>query len=51
MKWDQLLIADPDNTVGKTKMTTTHFDVEWTGVAIFIALNATYKPTKEKNDH
>lgn len=48
MKGDQLLIADPDNTVGKTKMTKAHFNEEWTGVSIFIAPNPTYKPTKDK---
>ena len=48
MNGDQLLIADPDSTVGKTKMTKVHFNKEWTGVSIFIAPNPTYKPTKEK---
>ncbi|MDF8863322.1 cysteine peptidase family C39 domain-containing protein, partial [Escherichia coli] len=48
IKGDQLLIADPDATVGKTKMTKVHFNEEWTGVSIFIAPNPTYKPTKEK---
>ncbi len=48
MKGDQLLIADPDNTVGKTKMTKDHFNEEWTGVSIFIAPNPTYNPTKDK---
>ncbi|MBS0943254.1 peptide cleavage/export ABC transporter [Leuconostoc mesenteroides] len=48
MKEDQLLIADPDSTVGKTKMTKAHFNKEWTGVSIFIAPNPTYKPTKDK---
>lgn len=32
MKGDELLIADPDSTVGKTKMTKEHFNDEWTGV-------------------
>lgn len=48
MKGDQLLITDPDNTVGKTKMTKDHFNEEWTGVSIFIAPNPTYNPTKDK---
>ena len=48
IKGNQLLIADPDNTVGKTKMTKAHFNEEWTGVSIFLAPNPTYKPTKEK---
>lgn len=48
IKGDQLLIADPDNTVGKNKMTKAHFNEEWTGVSIFIAPNPTYKPTKDK---
>lgn len=48
MTGEQLLIADPDDTVGKTKMTKTHFNEEWTGVSIFIAPNPTYKPAKDK---
>lgn len=48
MKGNELLIADPDSTVGKTKMTKEHFNDEWTGVAIFIAPKPDYKPTKEK---
>lgn len=45
---NKLLIADPDPTVGKTKMTKEHFNNEWTGVSLFIAPNPNYKPTKEK---
>ena len=30
MKGDHLLIADPDDTVGKTRMTKAHFNEEWT---------------------
>lgn len=48
MKGDQVLIADPDVTVGITKMTRSYFNKEWTGVSIFIAPNPTYKPTKGK---
>lgn len=47
-KGDKLLIADPDSTVGKIKMTKAHFNKEWTGVSIFIAPNVSYKPVKEK---
>lgn len=45
---DNLLIADPDPTVRKTKMSKAHFDEEWTGVSLFMAPNPSYKPTKEK---
>lgn len=48
MSGDNLLIADPDPTIGKTKMTKAHFDEEWTGVSLFMAPNPNYKPTKEK---
>jgi len=48
MKGKNLLIADPDITVGRTKMAKSYFANEWTGVAIFIAPNPTYKPTKDK---
>lgn len=48
MKGKNLLIADPDITVGRTKMAKSYFVNEWTGVAIFIAPNPTYKPTKDK---
>ncbi|WP_099045215.1 peptide cleavage/export ABC transporter [Leuconostoc citreum] len=48
MSGDKILIADPDPTVGKTKMTKAHFNEEWTGVSIFIAPNPSYKPTNEK---
>ncbi|MBZ5992256.1 transporter [Leuconostoc gelidum subsp. gelidum] len=48
VKGNNILIADPDSTVGKIKMTKEHFNQEWTGVAIFIAPNPTYKPIKGK---
>ncbi|MBZ6003913.1 peptide cleavage/export ABC transporter [Leuconostoc gelidum subsp. aenigmaticum] len=48
MKGQNLLIADPDITVGRTKMAKSYFVNEWTGVAIFIAPNPVYKPTKDK---
>lgn len=48
IKGDQLLIADPDSTIGKTKMAKANFNDEWTGVSIFIAPKPTYKPTKDK---
>lgn len=50
MKDNELLIADPDSTVGKTKMTKEHFNDEWTGVTIFMAPKPDYKPAKE-NEH
>ena len=40
MNGDQLLIADPDSTVGKTKMTKVHFNKEWTGVSILVLLQS-----------
>lgn len=43
-------IADPDPTVGITKMPIKQFKEEWTGIAIFIAPKSTYKPIKEKED-
>ncbi len=48
VRGNQLLIADPDISVGKTKMDKNHFNKEWSGVAIFMAPNPIYKPTKEK---
>lgn len=48
VKGNNILIADPDRTVGKIKMTREHFNQEWTGVAIFIAPNPNHKPTKGK---
>lgn len=48
VRGNNLLIADPDITVGKTKMSKDYFAKEWTGVAIFIAPNPTYKPTKDQ---
>lgn len=45
-----IVLADPDSNVGITKYSYAQFKKEWTGVAIFIAPEATYKPTKEKSD-
>ena len=47
VKGNKVLIADPDITIGKTKMTKEYFASEWTGVTIFIAPNPTYKPRKD----
>lgn len=49
IKNDKILIADPDPSVGIVKLTKEKFASEWTGVALFIAPNPTYKPVKEAN--
>lgn len=49
-KKDQLIIGDPDPTVKVTKMTKERFASEWTGVAIFIAPEPSYKPHKDKKN-
>lgn len=41
-------IADPDPTIGITKMPRKLFEEEWTGVAIFLTPQSTYKAQKEK---
>lgn len=40
-------IADPDDTVGVTKLPRNVFEAEWTKVALFIAPAPEYKPTVE----
>lgn len=46
-----VVIADPDATVGITKMSFERFQSEWTGVALFFAPNSSYQPSKvDKND-
>ncbi|GGE28978.1 peptide cleavage/export ABC transporter [Streptococcus himalayensis] len=49
-KKDHLIIGDPDPTVKITKMTKERFATEWTGVAIFLAPEASYKPHKDKKN-
>lgn len=49
-KKDHLIIGDPDPTVKVTKMTKERFASEWTGVAIFIAPEPSYKPHKDKKN-
>lgn len=44
---NNILLADPDNTVGVIKMTKENFAKEWTGVALFMAPKPTYQPTKQ----
>lgn len=46
MNGDQLLIADPDSTVGKTKMTKVHFNKEWTGVSILYCTQSNLQTNK-----
>lgn len=49
-KKDHLIIGDPDPTVKVTKMTKERFTSEWTGVAIFLAPEPSYKPHKDKKN-
>lgn len=49
-KKDYLIIGDPDPTVKVTMMTKERFNSEWTGVAIFLAPEPSYKPHKEKKN-
>ncbi|HEM4292971.1 TPA: peptide cleavage/export ABC transporter [Streptococcus suis] len=49
-KKDHLIIGDPDPTVKVTKMTKERFAFEWTGVAIFLAPEPSYKPHKDKKN-
>ena len=45
-----LIIGDPDPTVKITKITKERFASEWTGVAIFLAPEPSYKPHKDKKN-
>ncbi|NQJ68584.1 peptide cleavage/export ABC transporter [Streptococcus suis] len=49
-KKNHLIIGDPDPTVKVTKMTKDRFASEWTGVAIFLAPEPSYKPHKDKKN-
>ncbi|HFI0792472.1 TPA: peptide cleavage/export ABC transporter [Streptococcus suis] len=49
-KKDHLIIGDPDPTVKMTKMSKERFSSEWTGVAIFLAPEPSYKPHKDKKN-
>lgn len=49
-KKDHLIIGDPDPTVKVTKMTKERFASEWTGVAIFLAPEPSFKPHKDKKN-
>ncbi|HEL2201206.1 TPA: peptide cleavage/export ABC transporter [Streptococcus suis] len=49
-KKDHLIIGDPDPTVKVTKMAKDRFASEWTGVAIFLAPEPSYKPHKDKKN-
>lgn len=49
-KKDHLIIGDPDPTVKVTKMSNERFSSEWTGVAIFLAPEPSYKPHKDKKN-
>lgn len=43
-----LVIADPDPSVGLTKMPRDKFAQEWTGIALFMVPNDDFEPIKEK---
>lgn len=43
-----LVIADPDPSVGLTKMSREKFSQEWTGIALFMVPNDDFEPVKEK---
>ncbi len=47
-KKDNLIIGDPDPTVGVVKMAKEKFSAEWTGVAIFLAPAANYQVEKDE---
>lgn len=49
-KKDYLIIGDPDPSVGVTKMAKADFAKEWTGVTIFLAPAASYRPHKDKKN-
>ncbi|KFN88479.1 peptide ABC transporter ATP-binding protein [Streptococcus equinus JB1] len=49
-KKDYLIIGDPDPSVGVTKIAKADFAKEWTGVTIFLAPAASYKPHKDKKN-
>lgn len=44
-----ILIADPDPSVGVTKMSKRHFEKEWSKIEIFITPSLSYEPIKEKH--
>lgn len=45
---NKLVIGDPDSSIKVTKMSKKQFKKEWTGVALFIGPEPSYKPHKEK---
>ena len=47
-KKDNLIIGDPDPTVGVVKMAKEKFSAEWTGVAIFLSPAANYQVEKDE---
>ncbi|MGT2930165.1 peptide cleavage/export ABC transporter [Streptococcus dentasini] len=47
---DHLIIGDPDPTVKVTRMSKEEFQKEWTGVAIFLAPQPSYKPHKDNKN-
>lgn len=50
VKTNHLIIGDPDPSVKVTKMTKERFASEWTGVALFLAPEPSYKPHKDKKN-
>ncbi len=49
-KGSHLIIGDPDPTVKITKLSKEEFASDWTGVAIFLAPEPSYKPHKDKKN-
>ncbi|MGT2948611.1 peptide cleavage/export ABC transporter [Streptococcus devriesei] len=47
---NSLIIGDPDPSVKVTRMSKEQFQSEWTGVAIFLAPQPSYKPHKERKN-
>lgn len=47
---NHIVIGDPDPTVKVTKMSKERFTSEWTGAAIFLAPEPSYKPHKDKKN-
>lgn len=45
---NSMIIADPDNSVGISKMNIDKFTDEWSGVALFIVPTSSFHPHKEK---
>lgn len=47
----KIIVADPDPTSGIKKMSRKAFEKEWTGITLFMAPKADFKPVKEKKNN